>query len=160
MPTLDFEQVRPKLEQFLNELLRAGRFQLKFRVEPGPPVGAEILVQFDGQDVDLLLGRGAEMLAALEHLAAKFLRLTSEEQHLLSFDCQDYKSLHEAELRLMAATAAERVIRTGASFALSPMNSRERHTVHLALQDNPKVRTESEGAGPGRKVVIYPQRKN
>jgi len=159
MPTLDFESARPKLEQFLGELLRAGRFHLKFRIEPGPPEGAEVVAQFDGEDVDLLLAHGAEMLSALEHLAAKFLRLPPEEQSRISFDCRDYKSLHEEELRLMASTAAERVARTSAPFAFNPMNSRERRIIHLALKDNPAVRTESEGMGPARKVVIYPQKQ-
>jgi spoIIIJ-associated protein len=156
---LDVEKVRPQLEEFLGRLLRAARIHLKFRIEPGPADGPEILVQFDGEDVDLLLGRGAELLVALEHLSAKFLRLPAEEQYRISFDCHDYKSLHEDELRLMATTAAERVSRTGAPFAMNPMNSRERRIVHLALKENPAVRTESEGTGPGRKVVIYPQKQ-
>jgi spoIIIJ-associated protein len=60
------------------------------------------------------------------------------------------------ELRLMAQVAAERVIDTGDPFTLSPMNPRERRIVHMALRDQPKVRTQSEGMGPERKVVIYP----
>jgi len=161
MPALDFEKVRPQLDEFLHNLLRAGRFHLKFQIEAGPGQdgGPEVLVLLDGEDADLLLARGGEMLAALEHIAAKFLRLSLEEQGLLSFDCQDYKSLHEQELRLMAETAAERVTRTGQPFALNPMNSRERRIVHLALKDHPQVRTESDGAGPGRHVVLHPQQK-
>jgi spoIIIJ-associated protein len=155
MPTLDFEKVRPQLDEFLGGLLRAGRFQLKYRIEPGLGDGPEIVVNLDGQDADLLLARGGEMLAALEHLAAKFLHLSVEQQALLSLDCNDYKTLHEEELRLMATTAAERVAQSSSPFSLNPMNSHDRRIVHLALRDHPTVRTESEGAGPGRRVVIY-----
>jgi spoIIIJ-associated protein len=155
MPTLEFEKVRPQLDQFLRDLLRAGRFQLKYRIEPGRGEGPEVLVNLTGEDADLLLTRGGELLAALEHLAAKTLRLPLEQQGLLSFDCDDYRTLHEDELRLMAATAAERVERSSAPFALSPMNSRDRRIVHLALRDHPAVRTESEGTGPARHIVIY-----
>jgi spoIIIJ-associated protein len=131
METLEFEKVQPQLQEFLNNLLRAARFHLKCRVERGPAAGTEhglaedpeIVVQFDGEDLDLLLGRGAELLFALEHLGAKLLKLPSEEQYRISFDSHDYKSLHEKELRLMAATAAERVGQTGAPFAMSPMNA-------------------------------------
>ncbi|HWP85434.1 MAG TPA: R3H domain-containing nucleic acid-binding protein [Terriglobia bacterium] len=157
MAVLDAEALRPRLAQFLEKLLRAGRFQLQFEITAASGGGPELLVDFRGPDADLLLARGGEMLAALEHLAAKSLRLAAEEQSLLSFDCQGYKSLREEELRLIAATAAERVRRTRSPFALNPMNARERRIIHLALRDDATVRTESEGSGPSRKVVIHPK---
>jgi spoIIIJ-associated protein len=64
--------------------------------------------------------------------------------------------MRREELRLMAQVAAERVIDTGDPFALNPMSPRERRIVHLALRDRPGVRTQSEGMGPDRKVVIFP----
>src|SRR5437867_3953718 len=164
MSALDIEKLRPQLETFLQGVVRTGRFRLRFQIQTAEPLAdgqsPELLVQLDGEDADLLLARGGEMLAALEHIAAKVLRLSSEEQHLLSFDCHDYKSLHEDELRLMASTAAERVQRTGQPFALSPMNPRERRLVHLALKDHTRVRTESDGAGPHRHVVILPRKQS
>src|SRR4051794_9889528 len=118
MPALDFEKVRPQLDEFLRGLLQAGRFQLKYQIERGTEAGGpEVLVQFDGQDADVLLARGGELMAALEHVAAKVLHLSIEEQGLISFDCHDYKQTHQDKLRLMAATAAERVARTRSPFA-------------------------------------------
>jgi predicted RNA-binding protein Jag len=38
------------------------------------------------------------------------------------------------------------------------MNPRERRIVHLALRGRHEVRTQSEGMGPERKVVISPAR--
>ena len=157
MARLDTETIRPALETFLSGLLRTGRFHLRFRIEAIPTDPPEIKVDLDGEDADLLLQRGGELLAALEHLAAKALRLTIEEQSQVVFDCQDFRALRVAELCLTAETAAERTERTGQPFALSPMNARERRIVHLALKDRPGVRTESEGSGPHRRVVVYPQ---
>ncbi len=157
MAPLDVEKVRPALETFLAGLLRAGRFHLRFRIETSAGEPPEIKVELDGEDADLLLQRGGELLDAVGHLAAKALHLTAEEQSQLVFDCQDFRSLRVVELRLTAETAAERTERTGQPFALSPMNARERRIVHLALQERPGVRTESEGSGPHRRVVVYPQ---
>ena len=91
----------------------------------------------------------------MEHL-----QLSPIERRCIAFDSQGYKTLRLEELRLTAATAAEKVQHTGMPLALNPMDARERRIIHLALQENPAVRTESEGTGPHRKVVIYPAEKN
>ena len=58
----------------------------------------------------------------------------------------------------MAATvAAEKVRRTGAPYSFTPMSSRERRIVHLALRDADDLRTESQGEGPQRHLVVYPK---
>ncbi len=59
-------------------------------------------------------------------------------------------------MRLSATAAADRVRRSGKPFQFNPMTSRERRIIHLALRDEPGVRSESQGVGPGRRVVIYP----
>ena len=41
-------------------------------------------------------------------------------------------------------------------FHFSPMNSRERRILHLALRDQTEVRSESVGMGPIRQVVVVP----
>jgi len=158
MARLDTETIRPALETFLSGLLRTGRFHLRFRIEAIPTDPPEIKVDLDGEDADLLLQRAGELLAALEHLAAKALRLTIEEQSQVVFDCQDFRALRVAELCLTAETAAERTERTGQPFALSPMNARERRIVHLALAKDASVITVSIGEGESRKVAITPRR--
>ena len=168
MPALEIDAVRSQLEPFLNDLLRLARCDVKFEILPAnrgdgasgaDEDGPEIVVDFSGPEVDLLLQRGGEFLLALEYVATKVLRLPPEERGRIEFDCNDYRSLRVEELRLTAATAAERVERTGEPFALNPMDSRERRIVHLALRDNASVRTESQGGGPYRKVVIFPANK-
>ena len=164
MAPLGIESIQSELEPFLRQLLRFARFDVKFQIEPATQQNAEtgapeIVVNFSGPDVDLLLQRGGELLAALEYISVKFLRLAPEERLGIAFDCGDYKSLRVEELRLTAATAAERVERSGQPFALNPMDARDRRIVHMALRDHPAVRTESQGNGPFSKVVIFPAEK-
>src|SRR5947208_13309143 len=114
------------------------------------------MVKFLGPDVDLLLSNRAELLLALEHVTMEMLRMPSEDHSRLSFDAQDYRMLRIEELRLSAATAAEKVKRTGVPFRFNPMNSRERRVIHLSLRNETEVRSESTGFGGHRQVVIYP----
>jgi spoIIIJ-associated protein len=141
--------------------LKQAGFKLDFEMADGDSAHSEfetpdIVVKFTGPDVDLLLANKAEVLLALEHLTQEMLRMPSEHHSRVSFDANDYRLLRIEELRLSAATAAEKVKRTGVPFRFNPMNSRERRVIHLALRDESGVRSESAGVGPQRQVVIYP----
>jgi len=114
------------------------------------------MVDFAGPDSTLLLDRGGELLRALELLALEILHLPSGEHEKISFDCQNQRSLRLEELRMAATVAAEKVRATGAPYQFAPMSSRERRIVHLALREHADLRTESDGEGPRRSVVLYP----
>ena len=160
IPT-DFHEYLKKLEALLRNVLGHSPFKLSFTIrkgadQPDDPEVPEYIVDFSGDDADLLLEKNAILLHALEYLALKAIRLDEEHCHRIAFDCQDWGRTRREELRLMAQVAAERAIETGAPFALNPMNARERRIVHLALRDQPTVRTQSEGRGTERQVVIFP----
>jgi spoIIIJ-associated protein len=116
----------------------------------------EISVEFTGADAPLLTARNAELLHAIEHLAAKALRLEPERHHVISFDAENFKLLRNAELQMMADAAIERVRASGRPYAFPPMNSRERRLLHLALSAS-GLPTASTSDGPRRFVVLYPE---
>jgi spoIIIJ-associated protein len=157
----EIEQCIPALDSFLRDVLRHGGLELNFTVHPGKPAedGAPqtaLVVNLSGADEGLLLEKNGALLDALEYVAARAVRVDEERFGRISFDCRDWRWLRSQELRLAAQVAAERVMETGSPFPLNPMNARERRIVHLALKDQPRVRTLSEGFGPNRKVVIHP----
>jgi spoIIIJ-associated protein len=125
--------------------------------DPKPPSSStEICVEFTGPDVPLLLSRNGELLLALEHVAAKIVGYEHEEHDRISFDADNYKVLRNQELRLAAEAAIDRVRHTGEPFSFSPMSSRERRLLHLALAPS-GLPTASSGEGPRRFVVLYPE---
>lgn len=155
------ESIRPRIDSFLQCLLKKAGFRLRYEVtDAGTPhpefENPEVLVKFSGPDVELLLDNRAELLLALEHLTMEMLRMHPEDHSRLCFDANEYRVLRIEELRLSAATAAEKVKRTGVPFTFNPMTSRERRIIHLALRDETDVRSESAGFGSRRQVVIYP----
>lgn len=151
----------PKIESFLSSVRANGGFQFDFHVGEAENLhpdfeNPEIVVRFTGPDVELLLANKAEVLLALELLTMEVLRMSPDEHSLLQFDANDYRALRIEELRMGALTAAEKVKKTRVPFQFSPMSSRERRIVHLALRNEPEVRSESSGFGPHRQVIIYP----
>lgn len=153
-----------KINDLLKGLLAQGRFRLKYRITVDPQVtGAQewerpqILVEFSGPDGTLLLDRGAELLRSMETLAQESLRLHVDEHDRISFDCQGYRAARLEELKSAAQVAAEKVRKTGVPYQFAPMSSRERRIIHLALRAESDLRTESDGAGPARSVVVFPK---
>jgi len=155
------ESIGDRIDGFLDPLLDNAGFDVEYTIADAEPSDddfetPDVVVNFSGPDVDLLLANRAELLLALEHVTMEMLRFGSDEHSRLSFDANDYRLLRIEELRLSAQTAAEKVKRTGVPFRFNPMNSRERRVIHLALRGETEVRSESAGAGPGRQVVVYP----
>lgn len=117
----------------------------------------ELVVDFIGDDAEMLLENKAELLLALEHLTMEMLRVPPEDHSLICFDTNDYRRLRIEELRMSAASAAERVKKSGQPFLFSSMNSRERRILHLALREETELRSESIGVGAQRQVVVLPK---
>jgi spoIIIJ-associated protein len=120
------------------------------------PTAPQITVELTGPDTPLLLARNGELLLAIEHIAAKILRLEPEDHDRISFDADGFKATRNRELDLMAEMAIQKVRATGEPFSFSPMSSRERRILHLALAKS-GLPTASSGIGPGRFVVLYPE---
>jgi spoIIIJ-associated protein len=153
--------IGPRIEEFLIPILKLARLRVTPEVADAETrytdfENPEVAVRFTGPDVDLLLSNKAELLLALEHLTMEMLRMAPGEHSLLAFDANDYRMLRIEELRLSALAAAEKVKASNKPFRFNPMTSRERRILHLALRNEPEVRSESSGIGPHRGVVIYP----
>jgi spoIIIJ-associated protein len=114
-----------------------------------------LFVEFSGPDTAVLTGHNGEVLNALEHIAAKILRLEPEQHDLVSFDADHFKADRDRQMRAAAATAVERVQATGRPHSFPAMSSRERRMLHLILSES-GLPTASSGEGPARFVVLYP----
>ncbi len=140
------------LEEFLKGLVQSTHLNLSFQIDQRDE---EIQVDLKGHDDSFILARNAELLHSLEYLCN---RMFEKQDRKIIFDCNGYRAIRAEELRLMALAAAEKVKQLGKPFKLSPMSPEERRIVHLAVAEDNEIRTESEGFGENRKVVIYPKR--
>src|SRR5579875_2289284 len=150
MPIEDYSAAARKIAELLKSLIGLGGLRLKYRITAGAgaadPDGLEareIYVELSGPDAGLLTQRGGELLRALEHVAAKTLRLENEEHDKISFDAENFKALRAREVKL----AAEKVRRTGQPYGFAPMSSRERRMLHLAFRPYEDLETASSGEG-------------
>lgn len=107
-----------------------------------------------GADLGALIGRGGENLIALQQIvSAMTSRKVGRTVHV-PVDVEGYRRRREDQLREMARRAASRVRASGQAMTLEPMLAYERRIVHLAVQEQPGIKTESVGIEPNRRVVI------
>lgn len=164
MPKMDLASEAQRIAGFLKMLTSASGLRLRYRIVAGAgaadPHGLErrdLYVDLSGPDAEMLLDRNGEVLHALEHLAAKVLRLEPEEHDRVSFDALGFKADRAEELKEMAQKGIDSVRETSRPFSFHPMNSRERRMLHLILREHEDLRTESSGEGGRRFVVLYPK---
>lgn len=116
-----------------------------------------IQVDVRGEDLSALIGRRAETLAALQHVASLIVGKQTQQWAQVVVDVEGYRARREKQIRQLANRMADQVTKTGRKVTMEPMPSSERRIVHIELRGHPAVKTESAGEDPYRKVVILPK---
>src|SRR5215213_9407756 len=138
------KEVYGQAEQFLNDVFGAAGFELHAQASEGENA---CILNIDGSDSPLVRSEGGELLDALEHFVNQsFGRELSEGERFVC-DVDNFRSIRETELRMMARHAAERVRSSGVPFFFGPMSAGERRIIHLSLAEEEGLFTESVGEG-------------
>jgi spoIIIJ-associated protein len=143
-------------QEVLTELLRLMGLEATVEIAMGSET-SKLNVQ--GSDLGVLIGRRGEKLASLQHLVNLIVAKREGQWHRISVDVENYRGRREEQLRDVADRAAKRVIQSGKIIQLEPMPAVERRIVHMALVENPRVRTQSVGVEPNRRIVVLPATK-
>lgn len=109
------------------------------------------------QNAGILIGNRGENLEALSYLIRRILdkdRGEEEEREIFIIDVNNYQTKKFQELIENAHISARRVKLFKQDVELTPMTSYERMIIHSAFSDDPEIRTESDGQGKFRRVVI------
>ena len=138
------------VREWCEEVIDRARFELDVRTEENEE---QILVRLYGRDARRMIEEHGEALDALQVLANKALVGRKTEKDI-ELDCEGFKSRRHEELEQRARDAADRVRSDGRELLLPAMTPIERRIVHLALQDDADVTTESRGEGFYKRVAI------
>ena len=116
-----------------------------------------LLVDVNGDDLGILIGRRGETLAALQYITRLIVSKELERPVAVVIDIEGYRARREQQLRRLARKMASQAADLDRTMELEPMPPNERRIIHVALRDNPAVTTESVGEGSNRKVTIIPK---
>jgi spoIIIJ-associated protein len=115
-----------------------------------------IKITLRGPNMGILIGHRGETLDSLQYLVSLVINkdCSGSQYKRVVLDTENYRQKREETLKRLAQRLAQNAKATNKSIVLEPMNPYERRIIHAALQDNPYVKTRSEGEEPFRKVVI------
>jgi spoIIIJ-associated protein len=146
--------------QTVAELLEKMKIPAHIEVRYGDPDEEgqrPVMVDVQGDDLGVLIGRRAEILNALQYVTNLIVSKQVERWVQVIIDVQGYRARHERQLRQMAQRMADQAMKAGRRQVLEPMSASDRRIIHLELRDHPSVTTQSVGEEPTRKVTIIPK---
>ena len=150
--------MKEAVSTILRELLDAMGAQYKDVQEV--EVAQQVIFSISADDGKLLIGMHGDTVHAIDHLVKKIAekklprREEGAEDTLFLIDVNEYRTRQIKDLQTKAIMMAERARSFQYDVELNPMSAYERLIVHTTLQDAPNVKTESQGEGRNRRVVI------
>ncbi len=139
-------------EKFLTEIIGDLGFDLEVTSRW---ISEGCLLNLSGGDVGLALIENGEMLDAFETILFQVHGRDLEREHRFICDADGFRQTRKSELQAMARFAAEQVRKSGRPFTFGVLNSTERRIIHLTLQQEEDLATESVGAGRDRRLQVH-----
>ena len=140
-----------KAEEFLTDILSDMRFDLRVSSEMSDE---GCVLNLSGVDAPLLLTENGEMLDAFETLLFQIYGRELDRSQRFVCDADGFRRSRKAELQAMARFAAQNVRKNDRPFTFGVLNSTERRVIHLTLQEESDLITESVGAGRDRRLQV------
>lgn len=116
---------------------------------------AEVLLETE--ESGMIIGYHGEVLESMQLILS--LMVSKKVGHFvrISLEVGDYKKNRSEYLERLAMQTKERVLEEGRPHTLSSLKAWERRVVHLLLQNDEEVISESMGEGRERVLVVKPR---
>jgi len=111
-----------------------------------------------GDKKGILIGKHGRTLDALQMLINRMVQKEVKRPVRVILDVDGYRKRRVDTLSKMALRLGEKAKRSGHSLTIGPFNAHDRRIIHLALKEDPLLRTESIGEGETKKITIIPKK--
>lgn len=115
-----------------------------------------LYVEIGSEDSGFLIGKHGRTLDAIQFLVNLIVNTRTRSGRRIMVDVEQYRERRERSLKRLASRMAERVAKSSRPILLNYMNPYERRIIHLALEEDSRVYTESDGNGVYKRVRVIP----
>ncbi len=139
------------IEQVVKDLFTAVGIEDSFEINESEEA-IDIVVA--SEDAGIIIGHHGDTLDSLQLLLSLAIAKKLGEFKRVTLEVGDYKKNREDYLKNLAQQTKERVVSSGQEVYLPNLKSWERRIVHLLLQEDDEVISESVGEGRERTLVV------
>jgi len=151
-----FANAEVKGKEFLGQIFKEMKLDVTIDVKEK---NGYLVFDLKGKNLGILIGRRGDTLDSLQFLLNLVINEKNGAKVKGIIDIENYRAKREETLIGLSHKLAAKARKTGQKVVLEPMNPQERRIIHMALQNDRRVSTYSEGEEPYRKVVIVPEVK-
>lgn len=152
----NIDQIHSPIEKIIKTLGVDGTFTVAYEEgKDGQPAVVDVVL--DTPDSSLVIGYHGETLEALQLVLSLVLSKDLNEFVRVSVEVGDYKKNRSEYLENLAKRMKERALTDNREVSLPELKAWERRVVHMILQEDKEVETESIGEGRERTLVIRPR---
>jgi spoIIIJ-associated protein len=116
----------------------------------------DLHLEIKGDQEGILIGRHGRTLDSLQVLISRMVNKRLGSPIRIVLDINDYRKRKAENLKKMAIRVGEKVKSKGHPLTIGPFNAHDRRLIHIALKEDPSLRTESLGEGKLKKITIIP----
>lgn len=114
-------------------------------------------ITIETDDSGIIIGRHGDILESLQTILSLCISKKLDKFYRVSLEVGDYKKNREEWLLNVTADTKQRAITENREIAIPLLKAWERRVIHLNLQDDKEVVSESVGEGKDRTLVIRPK---
>jgi len=144
------QEIKTVIEEIIS------RMNIRVQVEETDLMGSPCF-QLKTLDGGMLIGENGQNLFAIYSIVRRIMEHRHPEDTTpFLIDINDYQRKRIEEIKERARMSAQRVRYFKKEVVMQPMSAYERRIIHMALAEDPDVKTESVGEGETRRIVIKP----
>jgi len=151
MDKKELKQIEKKTKEFLKSLSITSPFNIHEIDE-----GVEITVETEDEN-GILIGYHGETLEAIQLLLSLIIAKSLGKFVRVSVEVGEYKKNRMEYLQTIVREAKDKALTEKTGVSLPNLKSWERRFVHMIVQEDGEVVSESSGVGRDRVLTIYPK---
>ncbi len=140
-----------KATNFIKELVSKMNLDVTVTSEEKEEV---VYINVEGKDTGTVIGKRGQTLDSIQYLANLAVNRGRTKYSRIVINAEGYREKREKTLVQLAERLGQKVIKSGKSVRLEPMNPYERKVIHATLQQYENLVTKSEGEEPYRRIII------